>query len=258
MKELLFRNRLILYLGVSLRYFLLRVIRRRNVDFHSLLYGIKCPNDKEEETFNISNEFTNRLYAITFIVLIVIVIALVQMKSNDISVDNAKHNDSQVQKLHSATKTVRQKFSALDSFSKSKKSALRICHGLNIKRYIKESNKIANWVEIMEYPPTVYLCDNGNYFFVARTKNPTGRDTNFYHWMILGNDGRVIADMVSFSKNINNCFRKDGKIHMLIYDYADEYFYKEQSELIPIVERDFIIDNTLVMNKERKFFVEEN
>lgn len=37
-----------------------------------------------------------------------------------------------------------------------------------------------------------------------------------------------------------------------------EYFYKEQSESIPVVERDFIIDNTLVMNKERKFYVEEN
>lgn len=102
MKELLFRNRLILYLGVSLRYFLLRVIRRRNVNFHSLLHGIKCPKDKEDETFNISNEFTNRLYAITFIVLIVIVIALVQKKSYDISVDNTKHKDSQIQKLHLA------------------------------------------------------------------------------------------------------------------------------------------------------------
>ena len=66
MKDLLFRNRLILYVGVSLRYFLLKVIRRRNVDFQSLLHGIKCPKDKENENFNISNEFTNRLYAITF------------------------------------------------------------------------------------------------------------------------------------------------------------------------------------------------
>lgn len=78
MKELLFRNRLVLYLGVFLRYFLLKVIRRRNVDFQSLLHGIKCPKDKEDETFNISNEFTNRLYAIAFIVLIVIIIAFVQ------------------------------------------------------------------------------------------------------------------------------------------------------------------------------------
>ena len=258
MKELLFRNRLILYLGVSLRYFLLRVIRRRNVDFQSLLHGKKCPKDKEDETFNISNEFTNRLYAITFIVLIVIVIALMKKKSYDISVDNAKRKDSQIQKLHSTTKTVSQKFSTLDSFSSSKKSALRICQGFNIKKYIKESNKIANWMEIMEYPPTVYLCDNGNYFFVSRTKNPTGRDANYYHWLILSNDGRIVGDMVSFSKNINNCFRKDGKFHMLIYDYADEFFYKEQSELISIVERDFIINDTFVLNKERKFYVEEN
>lgn len=257
MKELLFINRLILYLDVSLRFFLLRVIKRRNVDFQSLLHGIKCPKNKEGETFNISNEFTNRLYAFTFIVLIVIVIALVQKKSNEISVDNAKHKVSQIKKLHSATKIVRIKFSTLDSYSNSKRSALRICHGFNIKKYIEESNKIANWVEIMGYSPAVYFCDNGNYFLVARTKNPTGRDANFYHWMILDNDGRVIADMVSFSKNINNCFRKDGKIHMLIYDYADEFFYEESSELIPIVERDFIIENRLVFSKERKFYVEE-
>lgn len=257
MKDLLFKNRLILYLGVSLRFFLLRVIRRRNVDFQSLLHGKKCPKDKEDETFNISNEFTNRLYAITFIVLIVIVIAFVQKKSHDVSVDNAKHKDSQIQKLHPIQKIIRQKFSTLNSFSNSQKSALRICHEFDIKKYIKKSSKLVNWVEIMEYPSTVYLCDNGNYFLVARIKNPTGRDANFYHWMILDNDGRVIADMVSFSKNINNCFRKDGKIHMLIYDYADEFFYKEQSELIPIVERDFIIENSLVLSKERKFYVEE-
>lgn len=110
----------------------------------------------------------------------------------------------------------------------------------------------------MEYPPTEYLCDDNNYFLVPRSKNSTGRDVNFYHWMILGKDGRVIADMISFSKNINNCFQKNRKIHMVIYDYADEFFYKEQSELIPIVERDFIIDHIPVLNKERKFYVEEN
>lgn len=46
MKELLLRNLLILYLGVSLRFLFYKIIKRRDVDFQRLLHGIKCPKNK--------------------------------------------------------------------------------------------------------------------------------------------------------------------------------------------------------------------
>ena len=63
MKELLLRNLLILYLGVSLRFLFYKIIKRRDVDFQRLLHGIKCPKNKNDEIFNYKNDFTNRLYA---------------------------------------------------------------------------------------------------------------------------------------------------------------------------------------------------
>ena len=74
MKELLLRNLLILYLGVSLRFLFYKIIKRRDVDFQRLLHGIKCPKNK--------NDFTNRLYAIIFIISIVIIIGLIQKYKN--------------------------------------------------------------------------------------------------------------------------------------------------------------------------------
>ena len=82
MKELLLRNLLILYLGVSLRFLFYKIIKRRDVDFQRLLHGIKCPKNKNDEIFNYKNDFSNRLYAIIFIISIVIIIGLIQKYKN--------------------------------------------------------------------------------------------------------------------------------------------------------------------------------
>lgn len=43
---------------------------------------------------------------------------------------------------------------------------------------------------------------------------------------------------------------------MVTFDYDDEFFFKEQSERIPIKERDFIVGKKLILYKENKFYVE--
>ena len=43
---------------------------------------------------------------------------------------------------------------------------------------------------------------------------------------------------------------------MVTFDYDDEFFFKEQSERIPIKERDFIVGKTLILYQENKFYVE--
>ena len=45
-----------------------------------------------------------------------------------------------------------------------------------------------------------------------------------------------------------------GKLHMVVYNYDDEFFLKEQSELIPIIIRDFIVEDSLALSKESKFY----
>ena len=147
-------------------------------------------------------------------------------------------------------------FASLGTFSNNVESALIPCCDLNIDKYIQKSKEFFDWVEIMEYPPHIFTCQNGCYFLLSTTKNATGLDTNFYHWLILNAKGEVIANIVSFSKNINNCYIKDGKIHMVTFDYDDEFFFKEQSERIPIKERNCIVGKTLILYKENKFYVE--
>ena len=73
----------------------------------------------------------------------------------------------------------------------------------------------------------------------------------------MDNKGDVVADLLSFSKNINNCYIENGKIHMVIYDYDDEFFFKEESELIPIIEKNFIVERKLVLSEKKKFYVSE-
>ena len=162
-----------------------------------------------------------------------------------------------INEVHTTTKHASMRFSSLATFSKNKTSALKNYRKFNISRSIKKSIKLSNWAENMEYPPDVFICENGYYFLLSVTKNPTGLDTNFYHWIVLNNDGRVVDEFVSLSKNINNCYMEKGKLHMVVYDYDDEFFLKEQSELIPIIIRDFIVEDSLALSKESKFYVEE-
>ena len=131
-----------------------------------------------------------------------------------------------INEVHTTTKHASMRFSSLATFSKNKTSALKNYRKFNISRSIKKSIKLSNWAENMEYPPDVFICENGYYFLLSVTKNPTGLDTNFYHWIVLNNDGRVVDEFVSLSKNINNCYMEKGKLHMVVYNYDDEFFLK--------------------------------
>lgn len=169
-----------------------------------------------------------------------------------------KHKETNVKKELSRAKDARMKFSSLAFHANNNTSALKIYDKYDITKYIQKSIKLSNWIETMKYPPYIYICKKSCFFLLSVTKNPTGLDSNFYHWIILSNGGYIIADFVSLSKNINNCYMKDGEIHMVIYNYADEYFFKEHTELTPIVERDFIVKDSLILNDEREFYVQEN
>ena len=61
---------------------------------------------------------------------------------------------------------------------------------------------------------------------------------------------------LNIDKYIQKSKIKDVKIHMVTFDYDDEFFFKEQSERIPIKERDFIVGKKLILYKENKFYVE--
>ena len=87
-------------------------------------------------------------------------------------------------------------FASLGTLSNNIESALIPCYDLNIDKYIQKSKKIFDWVEIMEYPPHIFTCQNGCYFLLSTTKNATGLDINFYHWLILNAKGEVIANIV--------------------------------------------------------------
>lgn len=168
-----------------------------------------------------------------------------------------KYGELKFKKEYCKTKQASIKFSALSSFSNHKTSALNKYYNFKLKEYMKKSIQLSNWIENKELPPNVFICKNGYYFLLSVTKNPTGLDTNFYHWIILDNKGEVVAVLLSFSKNINNCYIENGKIHMVIYDYDDEFFFKEESELIPIIEKNFIVERKLVLSEKKKFYVSE-
>ena len=144
----------------------------------------------------------------------------------------------------------------MTSYSNNNTSALRNVSDFYIKKYVQKSPKLSDWIDIMEYPPQAFICKNDFLFLLSTTKNPTGLDTNFFHWIILNNAGSVIANLVSFSNNINNCYKKEGNLHFVVYDYDEEFFIKRQDNFIPIVERDYIVKDNLVLDKEHKFYVE--
>lgn len=82
MLDLIFKNLLILYVGVGLRYLYYKLFKKNNyIKYSQLLYGIKNPKTKDEEIQNKKNEFINRLYSIFTLSLIVLVIAIIQKYS---------------------------------------------------------------------------------------------------------------------------------------------------------------------------------
>lgn len=160
------------------------------------------------------------------------------------------------QHAHPSAKHASMSFFSLDSFSCSNTSALTISHNYKLNDASK-NQQISNWIANMAYPPKIFISENGYRFLLSSSRNPTGLDTNFYHWLILEADGHVVGDIVSLSRNINNCYLKTGEMHFTVYDYDDEFFYNKQSELIPIAEKDYIVKDSLIFNKKRKFYVTE-
>lgn len=167
-----------------------------------------------------------------------------------------KPRSQNCQKTHPSVKHASIRFTSLDSFSCSNTSALTISHNYKLNDTSK-NQQISNWIANMAYPPKIFISENGYRFLLSSSRNPTGLDTNFYHWLIIGADCHVVGDIVSLSRNINNCYLKNGEMHFVIYDYDDEFFYNKQSELIPIAKNDYTVKDSLIFNKKRKFYVTE-
>ena len=72
--NLLIRNLMILYIGAILRYGL-NCIFKTGKSFQTILHGVEVKT-KEDEILNINNEIINRIYGITGLIIIVIIIAV--------------------------------------------------------------------------------------------------------------------------------------------------------------------------------------
>lgn len=73
------KNIFILQLGALLRFlFYYFVKRNKQVTYHSILNGKDKEKTKADEIFNIRNEFINRLYALGFLLIIVVFIIIFQ------------------------------------------------------------------------------------------------------------------------------------------------------------------------------------
>ena len=73
------KNIFILQLGVLLRFlFYYFVKRNKQVTYYSILNGRDKEKKKADEIFNIRNEFINRLYALGFLLIIVVFIIIFQ------------------------------------------------------------------------------------------------------------------------------------------------------------------------------------
>ncbi len=73
------KNIFILQLGVLLRFlFYYFVKRNKQVTYYSILNGRDKEKTKADEIFNIRNEFINRLYALGFLLIIVVFIIIFQ------------------------------------------------------------------------------------------------------------------------------------------------------------------------------------
>ena len=79
MITVILKNIFILQLGALLRFlFYYFVKRNKQVTYHSILNGKDKGKTKADEIFNIRNEFINRLYALGFLLIIVVFIIIFQ------------------------------------------------------------------------------------------------------------------------------------------------------------------------------------
>lgn len=74
--ELIIMNCFFLHFGAILRYCYLHILKRNKISFRKVLNGIENPKTKEDEIYNISNEFKNRMFTVGFVFLVIILLVV--------------------------------------------------------------------------------------------------------------------------------------------------------------------------------------
>lgn len=148
-------------------------------------------------------------------------------------------------------------FEALREFSNGNKTILIEDKTKEKIGVLKSNSQICDWLSHMEYPPHIFICNNEFIFIRSVSIAPTGLDANFYHWLIVRQlDKSIIANIVSLSSNIKNCFSVNGKKHFVVFSYGDNYFFEEDEDKIPIEEKDYILRDSLILCKKNVFYIE--
>ena len=101
----------------------------------------------------------------------------------------------------------------MENYSYKTKSVLTPVNSKEIISDLEAHTKICNWLDNMIYPPRFFTFDNKYVFIKSMVKNPTGLDTDFYHWLVIRQpDKDIVGEIVSLSGNVNNFFlRKMGQ-----------------------------------------------
>ncbi len=90
-------------------------------------------------------------------------------------------------------------------------------------------------------------------------KNPTGLDTDFYHWLVIRQpDKDIVGEIVSLSGNVDNFFKKNGTIHILSFVYGDDFFFHEISDTIPIKQQEYTLEDSLILQRTSNFLIKIN
>ena len=74
MKQLLFNNYFLNYIGGIIRYLLLKLFNS-DLSFHIILYGTPPAKSKKDEIFNFQNGLKNRFIGILCIIVIIIIVS---------------------------------------------------------------------------------------------------------------------------------------------------------------------------------------
>lgn len=147
-------------------------------------------------------------------------------------------------------------FEALRDYSNGNKTILIEDKTKKKIEELKNNQKICSWLSHMEYPPHIFICNNEFIFIRAVSIAPTGLDANFFHWLIVRQfDKSIVANIVSLSSNVKNCFSVNEKKHFLVFSYGDDYFFEEDEDKIPIEEQDYILGDSLILCKKNVFYI---
>lgn len=121
------------------------------------------------------------------------------------------------------------------------------------KSDISYSVDMTDWLSRIE--PTsieIFKCQNNFYgFYVGQSKNPTGLDALFYHWLIVDNmKGVVIGESLNLSNSTKCVYtNSQNELSYITFNFAEEYFHLENREYIPIDIKQYILtSDTLTLN----------